>query len=402
VSARDLIGEALRGIRLHRVRALFTALGFAAGTAAAVASFAITGGARAELLRRLAALGVDRVAVRPVGESVRGAEPALTFGDAQDLGSALGFVREVAPVRAVDSTVQLPNERVSVRAVGTTPEFFRLRGLRFRRGGPFSAAQLERGDAVCVLGSGAARRLARSGEAYGGLVKVGGNWYRVVGVLAADGAGGAPWAGEAANPERDVYVPITHTFAGDAFRRQALAEAWLTIDPAVDAETAAPILERALERRHAGKQHFEVVTAARLLSEQRAARALLNILLRAVALGAFALGAVGMMTVSWQNVRDRRREIAIRRAIGARRAEVLAQFVVEGVLLAAAGALAGIAAGIAGSAAVASANAWPWTLSAGEVLSALAIAIGVAALSTLRPAAYAASLDPVAALRFEG
>ena len=399
---RDLIDEAVRGIRLHRVRSILTACGFAAGTAAAVASFAITGGARAEILRRLATLGIDLVAVRPVGELSRGAEPPLTFGDAEDLGRALGFVRAIAPVRAVDSTVLLPSERVSIQAVGTTAEFFRLRRLRFQRGRAFTAAEVTRGEAVCILGSAAARRLVRSGDAYGDLVKVGGNWYRVVGVLAADASGGAQWAGAAANPEREVYVPITHTFAPDAFRRQAIAEAWLAIDPGVDPEAAAPVVERVLERRHQGKQHFEVTTAARLLSEHRATRGLLNRLLWLVSLGAFALGAVGMMTVSWQNVRDRRREIAIRRAVGARQGEVLAQFVLEGVVLAAAGAAAGIVAGVAASGFAAWANGWPWMLSPLEVSFGVGIAIGVAVLSTLHPAAYAAALDPVAALRFEG
>src|SRR5260370_40569614 len=119
---RDSIDEALRGVRLHRVRSVLTACGFAAGTAAAVASFAITGGARTEIRRRLATLGIDLVAVRPIGEAAREAQPALTFGDAQDLGRELGFVREIAPVRAVDSTVLLSSERISVRAFGTTPE----------------------------------------------------------------------------------------------------------------------------------------------------------------------------------------------------------------------------------------------------------------------------------------
>ena len=109
-----------------------------------------------------------------------------------------------------------------------------------------------------------------------------------------------------------------------------------------------------------------------------------------------------MMTVSWQNVRDRRREIAIRRAVGARQGEVLAQFVLEGVVLAAAGAAGGIVAGVAASGFASWASDWPWMLAPLEVLFTLAIALGVAVSSTLYPAAYAAALDPVAALRFEG
>jgi ABC-type antimicrobial peptide transport system permease subunit len=397
----DLVNDATRGVRLHRVRSGLTATGFAAGAAAAVALFAITGGARAEILRRLAALGIDLVVVRPVGEAATGSPPALTFGDADSLSRALRFVRAVAPVRAVESSILLPTERVSVRAIGTTAEFFTLRRLRFQRGRAFDAGEVARGDRVCVLGSEAARRFVVSGEVYGSLVKVGGNWYRVIGVLAAEFPGGAEWAGAGTNPGREIYLPITNTFGADAFRRQALSEAWLAIDSGVDPEAAAPIVERVLENRHEGKQHFEVSTAARLLSEHHATRGLLNRLLLLVSLAAFALGGVGMTTASFQNVRSRIREIAIRRAVGARRSEVLAQFVLEGVVLASVGAVFGIAAGIVGSGIASWMSDWPWMLSPLEAALTFALAITIAVLSTLYPSAYAATLDPVVALRLE-
>src|SRR5205807_7075500 len=146
-------------------------------------------GARFEILRRLSAMGMDLVAVRPVGESPHGTAPALTYGDAVDVGRSLGFVRAIAPLRAVQASVVLPSERLSVRAIGTTAEFFRLRRLRFQRGRSFRDDEVDRGDSVCVLGAEAARRLVPSGEAFGSLVKVGGNWYRVVGVLAPDAVG---------------------------------------------------------------------------------------------------------------------------------------------------------------------------------------------------------------------
>lgn len=401
MKAGDLVHDAARGVRLHRVRSGITAAGFAAGAAAAVALFAITGGARAEILRRLAALGIELVAVRPVGEAAPGAPPALTFGDAESLSRSLRFVRAVAPVRAVESSILLPTERVSVRAIGTTSEFFTLRRLRFQRGRAFGADEVARGDAVCVLGAEAARRFVASGEVYGSLVKVGGNWYRVIGVLAAESSGATQWAGEGTNPGREVYLPITNTFAADAFRRQGLTEAWLAIDSSVDPEAAAPIVERVLENRHEGTQRFEVTTAARLLSEHRATRGLLNRLLFLVSLAAFALGGVGMTTASWQNVRSRTREIAIRRAVGARQSEVLAQFVLEGVVLAAGGAAVGIAAGIAGSGVASWMSDWPWMLSPLEAALTFALALALAIVSTLYPAAYAAALDPIVALRFD-
>src|SRR5262249_2236609 len=124
-------------------------------------------------------------------------------------------------------------------------------------------------------------------------------------------------------------------------------------------------------------------------------------LLLLVSLAAFALGGAGMATASFQNVRGRTREIAIRRALGARRTEVLAQFVLEGVVLASVGALLGIAAGIAGSGLASWLSDWPWMLSPLEAALPFAIALAIAVLSTLYPSAYAAALDPVVALRLE-
>jgi ABC-type antimicrobial peptide transport system permease subunit len=241
----------------------------------------------------------------------------------------------------------------------------------------------------------------RSFRLTGALVKIGGNWYQVIGVLAASNSADGGPGDEDENAGRDVYLPITQTFAADAFRRQALAEAWVAVDGKVDPEAAAPVLERALERRHGGRQHFAVTTAGRLLAEHRATRGLLNQLLLLVSLAAFALGGVGMMTVSWQNVRNRTREIAIRRAVGARREEVLAQFVLEGVVLALAGAILGVVVGLAGSGVAAWIGGWPWMLSPLAGLLALAVALAVATLSTLYPAAHAAALDPVSALKLD-
>jgi putative ABC transport system permease protein len=223
----------------------------------------------------------------------------------------------------------------------------------------------------------------------------------VVGVLAADatleGAVGAGVEGAG----REVYLPITSTLRDAMAGREGVREIWLRIHDGIGPEQAAPVVERALLRRHDGRRGFEVATPERLLRQQRAARGLLDLLLGLVAAAAFALGGVGMMSVAWQAVAERTGEIAVRRAVGARRGEILAQFLVEGALLAGAGALAGVVAGAAVSAAAAWAAGWPWLLSPGRLFLAAGVAIAVGLLSTFHPASRAASLDPVAALRFE-
>jgi putative ABC transport system permease protein len=401
---RDLLRDALRGVRLHRLRSWLTAASFAAGTAAAIALFAMTGGARAELLRQIRALGADLVAVRAVGATPKGVPPALTFADARALAESFPFVRDVAPVREIESSVLLPDDRVSVRVVGTTPDYFVLRRMSFARGRAFSREESDQGRNVCVLGEETARRVALGRDPYGSLVKVGASWCRVIGIVSrsallerAGGGGG----GRADEPGRELYLPIATTLRHDLSLRHGLEEIVLRLDEHADAEAVAGVLRRALLRRHDGSERFEVATAEALLRQQRSARGLLDMLLACVALVALLLGGVGLASLSWQSVALRTREIAIRRAVGARRGEILAQFVLEGVLLALGGGVLGALAGAVGSGVVAAAGGWPWLLSLRQLLVVCGVALAIGVLATLYPARRAATLDPVAALRFD-
>jgi len=395
IRTRDLARAAVAGVRLYRLRSSLTLASFAAGTAAAVALLAITGGARQELLERIQRLGANLVSVHAVGEAGREAPPALTVSDAVALGRALPFTRDVAPVRVVPASVLLPDEQITVQVVGTTPDYFALRGLSFARGRPFSIEESDAGRGVCVAGDATARRLVREGPVYGALVKVGTRWCRVVGILDPE----AVTTGE--DTDRRLYVPLTTTLRGDLSNRQGLGEILLRVAHDVDPERAALVVRRTLLRRHEGVEHFAIETAQALLRQQRSTRGLLDTLLGAVALLSLCLGGVALGSQAWQSVSLRRREIAIRRAIGARRGEILTQFLLEGVMLAIAGATTGAALGVAGSAFAAALGGWPWVIPLRQLGTTLAVILVLGVASTLYPAYRAATLDPVAALRHE-
>lgn len=395
IRPRDLIRAAVSGVRLYRVRSTLTVASFAAGTAAAVALLAITGGARQELLDRIQRLGADLVSIHAVGETSRDSPPALTLSDASAIETALPFARDVAPVRVVPASVLLPDEQLTVQVIGTTPDYFALRGLSFARGRSFSIEESEEGHGVCVAGDATARRLAREAPVYGSLVKIGNRWCRVVGILEPE----ATTTGD--DTDRRLYVPIATTLRRDLSSRQSLGEILLRVSRDVDPERAAQVVRRTLVRRHDGTEHFAIETAQALLRQTESARSLLDTLLSAVAALALALGGIALGSQAWQSVSLRRREIAIRRAIGARRAEILAQFLLEGVLLATAGSLVGAALGSVGSAFAAAVGDWPWLLPTRSLVATIGgiLALGLAATSY--PAYRAAVLDPVAALRTE-
>lgn len=395
ITPRDLVRAAFTGVRLYRVRSTLTIASFAAGTTAAVALLAITSGARHELLDRIQKLGANLVSIHAVGEAGRDAPPALTLSDVTAIEAGFPFARDVAPVRVVPANVLLPDEQLTVQVIGTTPDYFALRGLRFARGRPFSIEENAEGSSVCVAGDATARRLASESDVFGSLVKVGPRWCRVVGVLAAE----STTTGD--DTDRRLYVPIRTTLRRDLSGRQALGEILLRVDDAVDPERAADAVRRTLVRRHDGVEHFAIETAQALLRQQRDTRGLLDTLLAAVAALALCIGGVALASQAWQSVSLRQREIAIRRAVGARRREILLQFLLEGATLAAVGAVAGTAAGLLGSQIAAAAGGWPWLLPPASLAAVLGgiLALGLAATSY--PAYRAAMLDPVAALRHD-
>lgn len=395
VGPGDLLRAALDGVRLYRLRSTLTLCSFAAGTAAAVALVAITGGARAELLERLGRLGTDLLRVRAVGVRTPSQPPALTLADGRAIASALPFVDAVAPVRVVDARVLLPDDQFSVQVVGTTPDYFSMRGMRFARGRTFTREESSSGAAVCILGRDTAQRLAARGEVYGSLVKVEERWCRVVGILDTEAfTSGDPG-------DRRLYVPIGATLRGDLSARQAVGEILVRIDDHAEPEAGARILRRMLSRRHGGSEPFAVETAEALLEQRRGARGILDRLLGGVAFGALLLGSVALAGQTWQSVSLRRAEIAIRRAVGARRADILLQFLLEGITLAALGAAVGVALGLLGSFWAAALGGWGWVIPAGSLAAMLGTIAILGVGASIYPAYRAATLDPVEALRDE-
>lgn len=393
----DLLREALAGLRLRRSRSILTALGFAVGAGAAVALGAVASGARAEILARFDSLGLNVVRVRAV-TARKGEPPPLTLGDARALEESFPFVVRASPVRIVGKPVRLADGRRSIVVVGTDEALFSLRGDRFRRGRPFTPDEARRGDAVCVIGAAAARPLGIEGDALGALANVGGSWYRVVGILRESAETLSIGGGDSG---REVYVPIAATLRRDRGERQAVHEVVVQVDEGVQPEAAAEAIRRSLARRRGGAERFEVKTAAALLRESRATRGVLDRLLLVVGALALVVGGLGALALAWQGALERRREIAIRRALGARRIEIAGQFVLEGVALAALGGAAGTLVGAAAAAILARALGWPWQLEPATLGLALLLPLVVAWIATSIPAWSAARVDPVAALRFE-
>jgi putative ABC transport system permease protein len=257
---------------------------------------------------------------------------------------------------------------------------------------------------VCVLGAGLRRDLFGQEPALGRTVKVNDLWLEVVGVLGPGGASAESFQGvHVGSPDRELYLPVTT--AQRKLERDALAspldELVVQLAPGTDPAEAGAMVAALVERLHGGAEDWELVVPEALLAQSRRTQRLFDLVMGCIAGISLLVGGIGIMNIMLASVLERTREIGVRRAVGARRRDLLQQFLVESFALSAAGGLVGVLTGVAIARAVALFAGWTTTVTAVSVLLASGVAVAVGLASGVYPAMRAASLDPIEALRYE-
>jgi putative ABC transport system permease protein len=382
----DLLRLGAVGLRTRRLRAVLSALGIAIGIASMVAVLGLSESSRAGLLHQIDRLGTNLLTASP-GQTLGGDDATLPESTAQAL-RRLGGVRRVDSVRALDATVRRsdridPEETGGVAVDAADPGLLHTLGGSMLRG-RFLNAATGRTRSV-VLGASAAQQIGI--DRPGALVYIAGRWWTVVGVMAPV---------ELA-PELDRAVLMGY----DAAVRELGAErSASTVYLRADPSTVARIHE--LLPSAANPEHPEEVDVSRP-SDALAARAQADDALTGLFLGlgavALLVGGIGIANTMVISVLERRSEIGLRRALGATRGHVRAQFLVESLLLAAAGGLAGIAVGALVTGAYASARGWTAVVPPQALAGGLGAALAIGALAGLYPAGRAARMSPTEALR---
>lgn len=386
-------------VAAHRLRASLTALGIAIGVAAVILLTAIGEGLQRFVIAEFSQFGTHLVTVTP--------------GRIRTHGAALGAVNTVRPltledalalqhaphVLAVDPMVQGNGEvrgngrsrRVTLTGVG--PDFARVLHMRVASGAFLPPDDPRAPRAQAVLGARVARELFGGASPLGARVRVGGERYRVVGVMEPKG--------QVLGFDLDdtVYVPAARALA--LFNRESLVEIHVAYAPEAPVAAVEAGLRRTLAARH-GAEDFTLTPQQKMLEVFGTLLAAITFAVAAIGAISLVVGGVGILTILTIAVAERAPEIGLLRALGATRARVLALFLAEAALLAAAGGAAGLAAGwgIAGLSTLAL-PALPVRVSAWYAALAESMAIGVGLLAGALPARAAAMLDPMAALRRE-
>ncbi len=388
-------GEAFRSLSRARLRTALALIGIVIGIGSVITMISLGEIARAKARAEFEALGTDILTIRKDDSASRSVK--IPLADAVRLADALPEIAEAAPrIRAQGSFVHAGRRAGSGAIQGVTESFARINKLELEDGRFVSDLDVRR--YFCVVGAKVARAMRRAGAGriVGETLVTKDRVFTIVGVLRHVPENYALPFQVDANPS--IFIPIT-----TAARLQANAEISLIIARA-RTDLHYSQAARAVQdwfRERAPKLKLEVVSAKQLIEQMESQMQLMTLLLAAIGSVSLIVGGIGVMNVMLVSVAERRREIGIRRALGARRRDIQNQFLVECIILSIAGGVFGILAGTGATWAICSFTEWDFFVSTTAAISGIAVASAVGILFGFQPAYQAARLDPIVALQAE-
>jgi putative ABC transport system permease protein len=401
---------AAAALRTNRLRTALTALGVIIGVGAVVTMMAIGAGAQARVAEQIRSLGSNLIIVLSgsiTSGGVRlgsGSLLTITEDDARAIQREVPSVEVAAPTMRGGVQVVFGNSNWSTALLGVTPEYFQARDWGAVSGRLLTPEDVDAASKVVVLGQTVSENLFGGTDPIDQTVRIKAVPFTVVGVLARKGQS---TRGE--DQDDTLMIPLSTAKKKVLGVSQANARSVGSIlvkvaDPGRMAEAEAQVRDL-LRERHRLQPHEEDDFAIRNLSEilasQEAASRVLSLLLAAVAAVSLVVGGIGIMNIMLVSVTERTREIGLRRAVGARRRDILSQFLVEAVFVSLAGGLIGIGVGIVGSYAIGYVFQWSVLVSWSAVLPAFLFAAAVGVFFGYYPARKASRLKPIEALRYE-
>jgi len=338
---------------------------------------------------------------------VRKMSPGLTFRDWRIIKANTNGIVESAPRKRFTPTKVLPKPQRDMPVVyGVQPNYIRIAGLQVVAGRWFDEEENDHAAPICVLGDGARTGLFGNQEALGQYVKVNEQWFHVIGVVAPQLT---MQASASALPAQDLndllYVPLYTALDRLEDTRSDLKDEidgiYLQMLPSVDILSTAEVVRGILNNTHGGATDFSVVAPAELLAEQKRTQRIFEVVMVAIASISLLVGGIGIMNIMLAGILERTREIGVRRAVGARRVDIVRQFLIEATLISIVGGLMGIVFGFGMSRVIALLAGWSTIVTLSSILLAFLVSVTVGLVFGTYPAVKAARLDPAEAIRYE-
>lgn len=445
------INIAVESILANKLKSVLTALGIIFGVAAVISMLAIGNGAQQEILEQMKMVGVNNIIVNSIFETPDSQSqddestnsqkekfsPGLTMKDMEAIRSIVPSVKSISPEISLSSFIQYKGVRMSAKILGVSNDYFNLFNLPLNEGVFFDKHHEVNGIPVCVIGANIKTKFFSTENPIGKYIKFGNVWLKVIGVLTKSDVTLTGFENSGVNVYNDnVYVPAKSIllryqnralvnskigttggsnvfigggmmFSSSSIKAQSaknyhqLDRIILQVENTEDIASTSEILSRMLLRRHSEVKDFEITVPELLLKQQQRTKDIFNIVLGAIASISLVVGGIGIMNIMFASVMERIKEIGTRLAIGAKKADIVAQFLSEAVLISVTGGIIGVILGIVLSYLINRfANIYT-DVSVSSVFIAFGVSAAVGVIFGLSPAKRAAEKDPIESLRYE-
>ena len=421
----------LKSLWMHRLRSTLTTLGMIFGVSSVIAMLAIGEGASRTAQDQIARLGSLNIIIKtikpPEDEQASSREESmveygLTYADAERFRNGIPDVEVVVPIRRFSQQAWYRNRRVAIEIIGTVPWHTETAPIQLKLGRFLSSIDMHHKQGVCVVDERVVRELFGFDDPMGQDVKIAGDYYRTVGIVSAEAALSSAGGFGGEIPEERamgganvgaIYIPLTTVkdrfgeisiqLSGNTGRnieKVELQEVIVKVDEMNKVLPTRDILDTLLSRFHK-KNDYQIVVPLELLRQAARTKRIFSIVLGSIAAISLLVGGIGIMNIMLASVSERTREIGIRRALGARKRDIIIQFLSETLMLTIAGGILGICLGTCIPFFVTYFGNMPTIITVSSLILAFGISATVGLIFGLYPAYRAANVDPIESLRHE-
>jgi len=392
----------MKSLLANKLRTFLAMLGIVIGVGAVIAMLALGSGAQKQQMERMTAMGTNLLVIRPgargTGGVMSGTQQNLTQEDGQAITTEITGTDGVAPVVGGSVQVKHANKNSRVSLIGTMPNYMPIRNFQVELGRNFTDAEATHLARVAVLGPMTVENLFGSDDPLGEMVKMNGINFRVIGVLKSKGDQGY------FNPDDQVIIPLS-TAMKQVLGVDKLREIDIQVAKDGDVTTVQDNTTALLRKRHrllgAAPDDFSVRNQADAIEAANATAQTMNMLLGGIASISLLVGGIGIMNIMLVTVTERTREIGVRKAIGAKEADILTQFLIESIIMSVLGGIIGVGVGFGSAPILGMLLKIPTIVETYSVILSLTFSCAVGVFFGFYPAHRAAQLDAIVALRYE-